>query len=55
MNEETTVWIEQDAEHNVWQCAACRCLHQFESDGPEENNFDYCPYCGRCITNVVHA
>ncbi len=52
--ENTTVWVEKDAENNVWQCMECGCLHQFEADGPEENAFDYCPYCGRCITQNVH-
>ena len=52
--ENTTVWIEKDAENNVWQCMECGYLHQFEADGPEENAFDYCPYCGRCITQNVH-
>lgn len=42
--ENTTVWVEKDAENNVWQCMECGCLHQFEADGPEENSFDYCPY-----------
>ena len=54
MTENTTVWVEQDAEHNVWKCAACGCLHQFEADGPVENSFDYCPYCGRFINQHVH-
>ena len=55
MNNENTVWIEQDAEHDVWQCQECGALHKFESDGPEENGFTHCPYCGRSITAVVHA
>ena len=46
--ENTTVWIEQDNDHGVWKCAAC------EADGPEENGFNYCPYCGRYITQHVH-
>lgn len=52
--ENTTVWIEQDNDHGVWKCAACDELHQFEADGPEENGFNYCPYCGRYITQHVH-
>lgn len=55
MNNENTVWIERDAEHDVWQCQECGALHKFESDGPEENSFSYCPYCGRTITFSVHA
>ena len=52
--ENTTVWIEKDQEHDVWQCIECGHLHKFEADGPEENAFDYCPCCGRCITQNVH-
>lgn len=51
---ETTVWFEQDQEHDVWQCGECGHLHKFEADGPEENSFDYCPYCGRMIREHVH-
>lgn len=45
-NGRKTAWVLVDPEHNVWQCRECGCLHQFEADGPEENSFDYCPYCG---------
>lgn len=49
-----TVWLEVDRDHNVWKCAACGELHQFEADGPEENGFQYCPYCGLTITRYVY-
>lgn len=55
MNENTTVWVEVDPEHNTWQCRECGVLHTFEADGPEENSFTHCPYCGRIITATVHA
>ncbi|WP_125115988.1 hypothetical protein [Agathobaculum sp. Marseille-P7918] len=42
-------WTYQDVEHNVWQCGHCGALHRFEADGPEENGFSFCPYCGMNI------
>lgn len=53
MNDQT-VWVEEDAEHNVWKCLSCGELHQFEADGPQENGFQYCPYCGLPITKYVY-
>lgn len=50
--ENTTVWVEKDAENNVWQCMECGCLHQFEADGPEENSFDYCPTAGGALPSM---
>lgn len=53
MNDETTIWVEVDAEHNVWSCGACKSLHEFEADGPYENGFCCCPYCGKKIVNFI--
>jgi DNA-directed RNA polymerase subunit RPC12/RpoP len=27
----------------------CDNAHQFEVDGPDENGYNYCPYCGKRI------
>lgn len=43
------VWTCVDEEHNVWRCGFCETLHRFEADGPEENGFNCCPYCGKII------
>lgn len=29
----------------AWE-TACGNLHEFMADGPTENNYRYCPYCG---------
>ena len=43
------VWTREDKEHNVWRCTGCGALHRFETDGPVENGFACCPYCGKVI------
>ena len=45
----TTTYNLVDPDNNVYQCDACNALHQFEADGPFENSFQVCPYCGRVI------
>jgi hypothetical protein len=30
----------------------CNNKHQFMTDGPEENNYKFCPYCGRKLIPV---
>lgn len=36
-----------DSDNNVYQCSTCGALEQFEADGPYENGWSYCPYCGK--------
>jgi len=31
--------------HNIWE-TSCDHAHVFIADGPHENNYKYCPYCG---------
>lgn len=50
---EETFYIQVDQEHNVWQCETCRVLERFEADGPQENGWSFCPYCGRRIKYYV--
>ena len=47
-----TTWVRVDAEHHVWRCIHCGKLHKFEADGPIENGFSSCPYCGSKITHT---
>ena len=44
-----TAWTCEDEQNNVWMCAGCGALHRFEADGPMENGFVCCPYCGKFI------
>ena len=37
------VWREDD--DGVW-ATSCGNLFQFDVDGPSENKFTHCPYCG---------
>lgn len=39
------------AEHDYYQ-TECDNLFQFSNDGPKENHFVYCPYCGLKIEEV---
>ena len=43
------VWTWEDKENNIWKCGHCGRLHRFEADGPVENGFACCPYCGNAI------
>ena len=40
-------------EEGTWK-TGCGNLFQFEADGPHENHFKFCPYCGKPI-EAVHA
>ena len=35
--------------------SACGEMHEFTVDGPEENGYKYCPYCGDTLTIVKPA
>lgn len=49
MIDEQTRYEEIDADHRVWQCKKCGHMEQFEADGPYENEWNFCPNCGRTI------
>lgn len=34
-----------DEWHNNWE-TGCGHAHVFIADGPRQNNYKYCPYCG---------
>ena len=40
-------WKYNDTEY-YWE-SSCDHLHIFMSDGPKENEYDFCPYCGKKI------
>lgn len=43
-------WIvDDDGEYTVWE-SACGKSFEFETDGPYENDFKFCPYCGNGLT-----
>ena len=43
-------WKYNDAEY-YWE-SSCDHLHIFMSDGPKENEYRFCPYCGKKIKIV---
>lgn len=43
-------WKYNNSEY-YWE-SSCEHLHIFMSDGPEENEYDFCPYCGKKIKVV---
>lgn len=45
---ETCVW-ENHGESAIWYCGCGKHLFEFTEGGPEENNFKYCPYCGKVL------
>ena len=38
------IW--EDYEENTWQCSECGEPFYLEDGTPQENEYNYCPYCG---------
>ena len=36
----------EDYEENTWQCSECGEPFYLEDGTPQENEYNYCPYCG---------
>ena len=51
MSKTNCEWI--DDEDGIWQ-TECGNAFCFEVDGPDENKFSFCPYCGKPL-EAVHA
>lgn len=47
-------WEIYDIEMNAYE-TGCHKTFVFENDGPEENRFKYCPYCGRELNRGGHG
>jgi hypothetical protein len=44
------IWkLDDDPDYSVWE-TQCENMFMFEADGPKENGFVWCPYCGDGIT-----
>ena len=39
------LWRHYDSDTGCYE-TSCGNIHQFPEDGPAENNFHWCPYCG---------
>lgn len=54
MGEHTCKWREDGYKwdgYGYWE-TGCDNLFQFNTGGPEENRFKFCPYCGKPIEVV---
>ena len=47
ISDDVCEWKYNDTEY-YWE-SSCDHLHIFMSDGPKENEYDFCPYCGKKI------
>lgn len=52
MSEEDCEWQEEDG-GGPWE-SWCGHLFEFNSDGPKENGFRFCPYCGKRLVAVFY-
>ena len=44
------VWVLENEDIDIWE-TGCGKNHYFKFGGPELNDFDFCPYCGKAIKN----
>jgi len=52
MEFESCFWTED--ENGVWE-TSCGNAFQFETGGPIDNGFDFCPYCGLILIEQTGA
>ena len=50
LSDDVCEWKYNDTEY-YWE-SSCEHLHIFMSDGPKENEYRFCPYCGKKIEVV---
>ena len=50
VDDDVCEWKYNDTEY-YWE-SSCDHLHIFMADGPKENDYDFCPYCGKKIKIV---
>ena len=50
ISDDVCEWKYNDTEY-YWE-SSCDHLHIFMFDGPKENEYDFCPYCGKKIKVV---
>lgn len=54
----TARWIEESDgwDGSYWTCSVCGESMEFtDGEGPEENGFKYCPYCGAKMEALAKA
>ena len=50
ISDDVCEWKYNDTEY-YWE-SSCEHLHIFMSDGPKQNEYSFCPYCGKNIKAV---
>ena len=50
VSDDVCEWKYNNSEY-YWE-SSCEHLHIFMSDGPEENEYKFCPYCGKKIKGM---
>ena len=50
VSDDVCEWKYNDTEY-YWE-SSCEHLHIFMADGPKENEYSFCPYCGKKIKEV---
>ena len=48
------VWTEDRETHEVFD-TTCGNRFEFNDQGPDENDFKFCPYCGKRLAAVYEA
>ena len=43
------VWHEDES--GIWTCLTCQLMWEFTEGGPGDNEVNYCPKCGRVISD----
>lgn len=49
--DKSCIWTLVDEDANAWE-TGCDNMFQFDVEGPAENKFKYCPYCGSELEEV---
>lgn len=52
IEKQTCKWIEE-IDSQYWECSECGAAFVFETDTPKENEYYYCPKCGRKIIEYI--
>lgn len=42
-----------DEDMHYWECSECEGTMCFEDGSPKDNNYQYCPHCGRKIAREI--
>lgn len=52
MTDSLCIWSKDEDEDNIWD-TGCGEIHMFINDGPEDNGYKYCPYCGNDLHHSI--